>query len=64
MKELKIYQQLFIYFVPIVTNLGFINILVVIVRLHWFEKRLKEIGIKPELFHKHQAMILFADTLL
>lgn len=43
-KDMKLYQQLFIYFVPIVSNLGFINILVVVVRLLWFEKRLKEIG--------------------
>ncbi|KAL2866617.1 putative potassium uptake transporter [Aspergillus lucknowensis] len=43
-KDLKIYQQLFIYFVPMVTNLGFINILIVIVRLYWFERRLKEIA--------------------
>lgn len=43
-KDLKLYQQLFVYFVPIVSNLGFINILVVVVRLLWFEKRLKEIG--------------------
>ncbi|KAL1619076.1 hypothetical protein SLS54_006928 [Diplodia seriata] len=41
---LKTYQQLVIYFLPIVTNLGFINIIVVIVRLHWFEKRLKEVA--------------------
>ncbi|KAF2267453.1 hypothetical protein CC78DRAFT_577164 [Lojkania enalia] len=40
-KALKTYQQLFIYFVPIITNLGFINILVVVVRLHWFRKRFK-----------------------
>ncbi|KAL4999655.1 cation transport protein-domain-containing protein [Aspergillus recurvatus] len=42
LKELKTYQQLFLYFVPIVSNLGFINIVIVIIRLHWFEKRLKE----------------------
>ncbi|KAL4896829.1 cation transport protein-domain-containing protein [Aspergillus ambiguus] len=44
-KELKLYQQLFIYFVPIVSNLGFINIIVVCVRLWWFRKRLDEIGL-------------------
>jgi hypothetical protein len=43
-KDLKTYQQLFIYFVPLVSNLGFVNILIVVVRLYWFEKRLKEIG--------------------
>ncbi|KAF5237990.1 hypothetical protein FAUST_5796 [Fusarium austroamericanum] len=40
-KELKTYQQLYIYFIPILTNLGFINIIVVIVRLHWFKRHLK-----------------------
>ncbi|KAL2867470.1 potassium ion transporter [Aspergillus lucknowensis] len=44
-KELKIYQQLYIYFIPIITNFGFINILVVVVRLYWFEKRLKEAAV-------------------
>ncbi|KAL3246589.1 hypothetical protein ABHI18_012673 [Aspergillus niger] len=41
-KLLKTYQQVFIYVIPIITNLMFINIIVVAVRLHWFEKRLKE----------------------
>ncbi|KAF2247945.1 potassium transporter [Trematosphaeria pertusa] len=40
-KDLETYQQLFIYFIPIIANLGFINIIVVVVRLHWFERRLK-----------------------
>ncbi|KAL4916719.1 cation transport protein-domain-containing protein [Aspergillus aurantiobrunneus] len=43
-KSLRLYQQLYLYFIPIFTNLGFINILVVVVRLHWFEKRLKATG--------------------
>lgn len=43
-KDLKLYQQLFIYFVPIASNIAFINILVIVVRLYWFEKRLKQIG--------------------
>ncbi|KAK0105984.1 hypothetical protein ONS95_004491 [Cadophora gregata] len=42
-KALKTYQQLVIYFIPIIGNLGFINIVVVLVRLVWFEKRLKKI---------------------
>ncbi|KAF3155091.1 hypothetical protein TWF225_005160 [Orbilia oligospora] len=41
-KDLKLYQQLVIYFIPMFTNLGFINIIVVVVRLYRFEKRLKE----------------------
>ncbi|KAF4979592.1 hypothetical protein FZEAL_4221 [Fusarium zealandicum] len=41
LKLLKTYQQLYLYFVPMFTNLGFVNILVVIVRLFWFRKYLK-----------------------
>ncbi|KAA8649834.1 putative potassium uptake transporter [Aspergillus tanneri] len=43
-KELKTYQQLYVYFIPMISNPGFINILVVVVRLHWFEKRLRKIA--------------------
>ncbi|KAF5857837.1 hypothetical protein ETB97_005211 [Aspergillus alliaceus] len=43
-KDLKTYQQVYLYLIPILGNLGFINILVVIVRLRWFEKRLKVAG--------------------
>lgn len=43
-KQLKTYQQLFIYVIPIITNLGFINIIVIAVRLLYFEKRFKEAG--------------------
>ncbi|KAL4930779.1 putative potassium uptake transporter [Aspergillus undulatus] len=43
-KDLKTYQQLFIYFVPLVSNIGFINIIIVVVRLYWFEKRLKQLA--------------------
>ncbi|KAI1740313.1 potassium transporter [Xylaria scruposa] len=39
-KALKLYQQLYVYFIPIITNLGFVNIAVVIVRLYWFRKKL------------------------
>ncbi|RMZ87318.1 hypothetical protein DV736_g5457, partial [Chaetothyriales sp. CBS 134916] len=42
-KALKAYQQLVTYFIPIFTNIGFINIVVVIVRLRWFEKRFKRL---------------------
>ncbi|KAJ4306956.1 low affinity potassium transporter [Collariella sp. IMI 366227] len=40
-KDLKTYQQVYIYIIPIITNLGFINIIAVAVRLMWFEKRFK-----------------------
>ncbi|EWZ78216.1 hypothetical protein FOCG_17338 [Fusarium oxysporum f. sp. radicis-lycopersici 26381] len=43
-KALKTYQQVYIYLVPILTNLGFINIIVVIVRLFWFKKHLKRLA--------------------
>ncbi|KAG9495371.1 hypothetical protein J7337_013615 [Fusarium musae] len=43
-KDLKTYQQLYIYFIPILTNLGFINIVVVIVRLFWFKRHLKRLA--------------------
>ncbi|EWG51153.1 hypothetical protein FVEG_16760 [Fusarium verticillioides 7600] len=38
---LKTYQQLFLYFVPLVCNLVTINIIVVVVRLIWFRRYLK-----------------------
>ncbi|KAF3210380.1 hypothetical protein TWF106_010676 [Orbilia oligospora] len=41
-KDLKMYQQLVIYFIPMFTNLGFINVVVVVVRLYWFEKRIEQ----------------------
>ncbi|KAF1915594.1 potassium transport protein 1 [Ampelomyces quisqualis] len=40
-KDLKLYQQVFLYITPIVTNLGFINVIVVVVRLRWFRQRFK-----------------------
>ena len=43
-KDLKLYQQLYIYVIPIITNLGFINIFVVVARLVWFERRFKTAG--------------------
>ncbi|CAM1507526.1 Fc.00g071670.m01.CDS01 [Cosmosporella sp. VM-42] len=44
LKELKMYQQLYLYFVPMVTNMGFINMIVVVVRLFWFKKHLKDVA--------------------
>ncbi|QPC59907.1 hypothetical protein HYE67_002138 [Fusarium culmorum] len=51
-KDLKTYQQLYIYFIPILTNLGFINIIVVIVRLHWFKRHLKRLA--PQMLNGEQ----------
>ncbi|CAK1356678.1 unnamed protein product [Cercospora beticola] len=41
-KALKLYQQLVIYFFPIITNVGFVNIVVVIARLRWYKKAMRE----------------------
>ncbi|KOC07232.1 hypothetical protein AFLA70_580g000490 [Aspergillus flavus AF70] len=52
-KELKTYQQVYLYIIPILGNLGFVNILVVLVRLRWFKKRFETVapnvlGSKPQ----------------
>ncbi|KJZ77719.1 hypothetical protein HIM_02896 [Hirsutella minnesotensis 3608] len=44
LKDLELYQQLYLYFIPLFTNLGFINIVVVAVRLYWFRKRINKLG--------------------
>ena len=44
---LRTYQQVYVYIIPIITNLGFINIVVVAVRLHWFTRRMKKNGRHP-----------------
>ncbi|CZT07866.1 related to potassium transporter TRK-1 [Rhynchosporium graminicola] len=49
-KQMKTYQQLVIYFIPIITQMGFINIITIAVRLYWFEKKLKEVA--PLLFSR------------
>ncbi|KAF4472455.1 potassium transporter TRK-1 [Fusarium albosuccineum] len=49
---LKTYQQLFLYFIPLVCNLVFINILVVVVRLIWFRKHLQKAA--PTLLRRHR----------
>ena len=43
-KDLKLYQQIAVYIIPMIANLQVINTAVVFVRLHWFEKRFKDIG--------------------
>ncbi|KMK55506.1 cation transporter, putative [Aspergillus fumigatus Z5] len=45
------------YIVPIISNLGFINIAVAIVRLRWFNKRFKEADASV-----HPTTITFADN--
>jgi len=46
-KNLKVAQQLVLYFFPIITNLCFVNIGLVFIRLSCFEKRLKSLGMDP-----------------
>ena len=46
-KDIPTYQQFYISITPIITNLGFINIVVVAVRLHWFTKYLSTNGTLP-----------------
>lgn len=48
-KDLKLYQQIFIYITPIITNMGFINVIVVAVRLRWFRQRFKGAGMLEHL---------------
>ncbi|KAK1623569.1 cation transport protein-domain-containing protein [Colletotrichum phormii] len=42
--DLKTYQQVYIYVIPIITNLMFVNIVVVVARLYWFRQRLHDIA--------------------
>ncbi|KAG8168998.1 hypothetical protein KVR01_001747 [Diaporthe batatas] len=44
LKELATYQQVYTYLIAMITNLTFINIAVVVVRLHWFRKKLKTLA--------------------
>lgn len=45
LKELQVYQQVYLYLVPLFGNLVFINIIVVVVRLFWFNRHLKKAGL-------------------
>ncbi|EFQ99168.1 potassium transporter 1 [Nannizzia gypsea CBS 118893] len=42
-KGLSIFQQLVLYISPVLGNICFINFIVVLVRLYWFESKFKEI---------------------
>ncbi|CAH0056200.1 unnamed protein product [Clonostachys solani] len=53
-KDLQLYQQLYIYFIPMFTNLGFINALTVLVRLIWFRKYLKKAA--PQLLERYRGV--------
>ncbi|GJN85671.1 hypothetical protein PLIIFM63780_009241 [Purpureocillium lilacinum] len=54
-KDLYTFQQLYIYFVPIFTNLGFINAVVALVRFLWFRKHLSKVA--PKLLKGSRAVI-------
>ncbi|KAJ6437696.1 potassium uptake transporter [Purpureocillium lavendulum] len=41
---LPLYQQLYLYFVPMLTSPCFVNIVVVVLRLRWFDKRINGLG--------------------
>ena len=41
---LRVYQQVVIYLMATVTNLGFVSITVVVIRLYYFRKRLNQIS--------------------
>ena len=47
MKDLKLVQQIVLYVFPIITNIAFVNIVVVLIRIRYFEKRLGEFGSLP-----------------
>ncbi|KAM0328678.1 hypothetical protein ACHAQA_005090 [Verticillium albo-atrum] len=44
-KDLKTYQQVYLYVVPIITNMMFLNAIVIPVRLFWFRQRLYQAGV-------------------
>lgn len=44
MKALRTYQQVFLYIIPTITNLGVVNIMVVVARIFWFKKELRAAG--------------------
>jgi hypothetical protein len=46
LKDLNVVQQLVLYFFPVITNLCFVNIGLVFIRLSCFEKRLKSLGMR------------------
>lgn len=58
LKDLQTYQQLALYFIPIFTNLGFINILVVAVRLYWFKQKFKTVS--PAYTRPHPEGVVFS----
>lgn len=60
---MKTYQQVFIYIVPMITNLMFINIAVVVVRLYWFRVRLSKLARRQDTFARDEEQPADEDTL-
>ena len=44
LNKLKTYQQVYTYLMAIITNMAFINVIVVVVRLYWFKRKMKAVG--------------------
>ncbi|KAK8013586.1 hypothetical protein PG991_009179 [Apiospora marii] len=57
-KDLKTYQQVYIYLIPIITNVGFVNIMVVAVRLYWFKKKFKAVA--PSYWRPDPEAVVFS----
>ncbi|KAK0624148.1 potassium transporter [Immersiella caudata] len=49
--DLETYQQVYTYIMAVITNMAFINVMVVVVRLWWFKRKLMSLGttVKPGL---------------
>lgn len=63
-KALKTYQQVYLYFAPILTNLGFINIIVVIIRIHWFDKHIRKMSKTYLIFYIRHAFIRISGLMI
>ncbi|KHN97226.1 Potassium transport protein, high-affinity [Metarhizium album ARSEF 1941] len=48
LNELRLYQQIYLYCTTVFTQMGFTNILVVVVRLYWFNKHLSDFDPREE----------------
>lgn len=47
LKDIETYQQVYTYIMAIITNMAFINVMVVVVRLWWFKRKLVAVGKYP-----------------
>jgi len=44
--DIATYQQVYTYIMAVITNMAFVNVIVIIVRLWWFKRKLMALG-KP-----------------